>query len=392
MVRSQTRSRRGSALVVVLLTVLALAGVSAALISTNLFRYGAARGQHEGERAFEAAYSGVSLALFELQEGTDLTGGDDIGVVPAGTLFGCDFTAAVAPAYVGGVGEYTLTGSGRCGVTSRGLEIVVSSEREFGFGMFADEGIVMKGSFMADSYDSAAGSYAGQVFGGHAGTEGDLASNWNIKVGAPVWGDATPGPESQVLGDPSNVSGSTAPALFPIEIRSVPYQPVGASLGTCTGTQTLFAGAYRYDTLKMTTGTLTVVGDVTMYVDGDFKLTGNASIVVKPGATLTIRHGSGAYDMAGGGVVNLDAQPASVLVVSSTTETLKFSGGADFHGVFYAPDAALTIDGNSDVFGVAVVNSANLVGTGALHYDEALRVPASLDPPFRILSAYPVAP
>jgi hypothetical protein len=384
-------SRRGSALVVVLFTVLALAGVSAALISTNLFRYGAARGLHEGERAFQASWSAASLALYEMQVATDLTG-DDIGVVTAGTLLGCDITASVDPAYSAPIGEYTLTASGRCEVSSRALEMVVTSDREFGFGMFADEGLVIGGSFMADSYDSSTGSYASQFFGDHAGDEGDLGSNWYIKTGAPVNGDATPGPGYQVLGDPTNVTGSTAPALFPVEIRSVVYQPVGTSAGTLNGSKAFGTGTYRYDALKMSIGTVTINGDVTLYIDGTFKMTASAAIKVTPGSTLTIHHGEGNFSLGGQGILNMDADPSSVMVVSSTEDKFKFTGGADFYGILYAPDADLVIDGGAGVFGVAVSNTATLLGTGSLHYDEALRVPDILDPPFSILSAYPVAP
>lgn len=383
----ENRARRGSALVVVVFTVLALAAMSAAMISTNLFRHGATRGVHESERAHQAALSGFSLALYELQEGTDLTG-DEIGAA-TGTVMGGDFTVTVAPPYAG-TGEYTLTSSASYGPSARGMEVVVSSDRKFGFGIFADEGITLNGDFLVDSYDSSLGSYAGQVFGDHAGENGDIASNWHIQAGGHVWGDATPGPDHQVLGDTSKVSGSTSPALFPIEIRPLRYDPVGASAGTYGGTKTFTSGSYRYDALKMSTGVMTIDGDVTLYVDGDFQMTGTSKIRVKSGSSLTLHHGSGKFSMAGQGLVNDDAATSRVSILSSTHETFKFAGTSDFHGMIIAPEAELTIGGTSSVFGVFLAREAMLKGTGGLHYDDALRVPDFLSPRFQILSAYPV--
>lgn len=371
----------------VIFAVLGLAAVSAAVVSTSLFRYGAARGVHEAERAFQAASSGIDLALYELQEGVDLTG-DETGEV-TGEIFGCSYAVTVAPAYTG-KGEYTLTASARQGRTRSGIEVIVSSDRNVGYAILAKEGLSLNGSFMVDSYDSRLGSYPSQVFGDHAKDGGDVSSNWNILTSAPVWGDARPGPTFQVLGDPSNVSGSTSPAPFPVTVRSIPYEPVSASLGEYSGSSLLAGGVHRYSSLRMSSrDTLTIDGDVTLYVDGDFKMSGRAQILVQTGANLTIYHGSGDVSLTGAGIVNQEASPASVSFISSTTGDFKYAGNASFYGLVYAPEAAMTVVGNADFHGAIVARDAQFRGNGAVHYDEALQLPEGLVPPFRLESAYP---
>ena len=388
---NENEARRGSALVVVLLMVIALAGITAALISTSLFRFGAARGLHEGNRAYHAATTGLSLAIYEMQEGTDLSG-DAVGAATGTVPGGGDYVVQITPPF-GGPGEYTLSASGRFGSSGRGLTVVVSADRFFGFGIFARDGIVMNGGFRVDSFDPTLGSYASQVFGDHAGDNGSLGSNWNIVANADtVYGDANPGPGYQVLGDPTDVTGSTAPALFPRTTREVPYTPPIPSAGDLIGSQNLASGIYRYDNMSLDSGALTINGDVELYVDEDVKLTGDARLQLNPGATLTIRHGSGTFMLAGIGAVNKDGVAANLTIVSSTTESIKIAGSADFYGSIYAPEAALDIVGDTDVYGAFVAAEADLNGSGMLHFDESLLIPDGVSPMFTLVSAFPSAP
>lgn len=389
--RNTPGTRRGSTLVLVLLTVVALAGISAAMVTTSLFRFGSARGIHEADRAFQAATTGLDMGLFELQEGADPQGGE-VGAA-AGTVMGADYTVTVTPPFIG-PGEYTLRASGRYGPIGRGIEIVVSSDSRYGFGIFARDGLMLNGAFRTDSYDSTLGSYSSQVFGDHARENGALGSNWNIIANAEeIYGDATPGPTYQVLGDPSDVTGSTAPALFEVTTRPVPYSASGVSLGDLTGSANLPSGSYRYDNLFYADDeVLTINGDVTLYVDHDFRITGEAKLQLNPGSSLTLVHGDGKFTLAGNGAVNKDGSPGEMTIISSTTETMKFAGTTSFYGNVYAPEANLALVGDQDLYGAFVVRRAVQNGSGMLHFDESLRIPAGVAPPFRVRSAYQVAP
>ena len=202
-------SRRGIALLMVVFVMTALAGVSAALVSTSLFRHASARTSYELEHAFEAAQTGIDLALFEIQRSTDY-GADGIGNA-SGTLEGKSYAVTIDPPFAGS-GEYTFQSVGEFAGVTQGIEIVVSTDIKLGTGLFGDEIITLNGNYMVDSYDGADGTYASQVVGDHANENAVLGSNGDILVGGDaVWGSVVPGPTGMVIGDTSSVSGSSAP-------------------------------------------------------------------------------------------------------------------------------------------------------------------------------------
>lgn len=366
--------RRGSSLLIVLIAVMTLAGMSAALISTTLYRQSASRSVYEKERALQASMTGLDLALFELQEALD-TGADGIGVA-TGQIDAAEYTITITPAYVG-VREYTLRAAGRYGPVRQGIELVISPDNTFPFGMFGRDHITLTGAFGVDSYHADLGTYATQAFGGHAGDDGDIGSNGDITVGSGmVYGDATPGPGQQVLGDLSKVNGSTAPATRTRDFEPVTYSPTVASSGGWFGSGTLNTGTYRYDDILLVgTDVLTLDGDITLYVDGSIQALGTSSITIASGASVTIIHGSGNVSIGGTGFVNLDSDPSSLTFSSATTGTVGLSGTADYYGLIYAPEADFGMLGDSDYFGVVVGNSVEINGSGMLHFDESLKVP-----------------
>src|SRR5206468_10450427 len=140
-----------------------------------------------------------------------------------------------------------------------------------GVGFFGVNSIRMSGG-IADSYDSAAGTYASQVVGGHASDSGSVGSNGNITLSgsAQIWGDATPGPTGIVSGA-AGVHGSTAPAAADVTLAPYVYSPPIASAGNLATSATLANGTFRYTQVSIGGGqTLTFSGNVTLYVDQKF--------------------------------------------------------------------------------------------------------------------------
>ena len=378
-------SKSGSALLPVLLAMIAMAGMGAAVISTSLYRQSAARSVHEQERAFQAAMSGIDLALYEMQEGLDVDSGG-VGNT-AGTLKGGQFTASITPTFAG-PGEYTLSSTGGFGPADHGIELVLTSESKFPYGVFGRDTFTMSGSYAIDSYDSQAGTYASQFAIDHAGENAAIGSNGDITAGGgTVWGDARPGPGMQVLGDPNNVTGSTAPALKATTLAPYLYAPAIASAGSLAGTTTLSSGSYRYDDLLLTGGeVLTLDGDIDLYIDGSITATDTSSIVVTSGSNVTLHHGAGTITVTGTGIVNQNELPDSLSLYSATTNEIELSGTADFHGLAYATEADFTANGAAGIFGVVVAANVTLSGSGMLHYDESMLMPAEFSK-FRVKSA-----
>lgn len=382
-------AQRGSALLSVLFTVIALSGLAAAIVSTALYRQSEAQALHESRRAFSMAMTGVDLATYELQEGVDL-GADGIGNA-SGTIDGHPFESSVAPAFAGR-GQYTVTAGGRVGAARQGVEIVLTTERKFPYALFADESVELGGTYSIDSYDATLGSYASQLWGDHAGASGDVGSNGDIYAsGGTIFGDAVPGPGGQVLGDPSSVTGSTSASSKPLVFEPFVYAPTIASIGELNSSVTLSTGAYRYDEVELDGGAaLTITGDVEIYVDQDIEIGGNASIVVAPGATVVIHHGVGSITVQGTGIVNSDQLPASITIFSASTETIKFGGTADYFGLLYATEADFVAHGNADLYGVVIAETIDVWGSGMMHYDESLEIPND-EGRFYVISAYRVS-
>jgi hypothetical protein len=210
------------------------------------------------------------------------------------------------------------------------------------------------------------------------GGNGDVGSNAGVSaVGALViYGDATPGPGQTVTGG-GLVTGSTAAATTPwtldIPVYSapagLPVSTLGATLGA-TGTTTI----QRLTSWPSTD--LTVQGDVTIYLEGDFLQNGTKAITLAPNAKLTIYQSTGTFTLNGGGIVNGSSKkPADFTLVSSSTSTVKLAGGAEFYGTVYAPKAPVVVIGNADSFGAFVGATVDLGGTADFHYDMAAKSP-----------------
>jgi hypothetical protein len=136
----------------------------------------------------------------------------------------------------------------------------------------------------------------------------------------------------------------------------------------------------RYDTpnLSLSGGQrLLVVGtNVSLYIPGDFSMTGNSKLIIAPGASLKVYVG-GATSLAGNGIFNytLDASHFMYYGLPSNT-SISISGNAAFTGCIYAPNANLSLNGGGntiyDVVGASVTKTANMNGHFRFHYDERL--------------------
>ena len=369
-------SRRGIALLMVVFVMTALAGVSAALVSTSLFRHASARTAYELEHAFEAAQTGIDLALFEIQRSTDY-GADGVGNT-SGTLVGKAYTVTIDPPFAG-TGEYTLESVGEFAGVTQGIEVVVSTDIKLGVGLFGTDALELNGNYMVDSYDGAAGTYASQVVGDHAGGDAVLGSNGDITLGGDaVWGSVVPGPTGTITGDTSSVSGSTAPSGSVETMDPVVYAPpIGSSGPYSAGSSTLTGGSYRYDSMSMSGDVLTIDGAVVLYIDGSVNFTGQSSIVITPGSTLMIYHGSGDFDMSGGAVVNENQDPSNVTLFSASTTSIDITGSAEFYGLIYAPEADFKSAGNSEIYGAVIAGTITLSGSGSFHFDENMIMPST---------------
>lgn len=358
---------------VVVFVLMVVMMATASTMAVNVSQKSGATAQREADRAFTVAEAGLDLALYELQTGVDIAG-DGLGVTTAGILGGT-FSVTVTPP-VAGAGEYTVQSTANVNRTARALQAVVVQQNDVVPPFLGLSGVSMGGNGLVDSYDSSVGTYASQVGGGgFALSDGNLQTNGDISLtgNAVVYGDATPGMGGSVTGNVGNVMGSTAPATSTFSVDPYVYSPAIPASGSFSGSGTLAAGAYRYTTFKMSSKQgLVVNGDVELYVDGSFQITGQGFIEITPGSSLVIHHGSGDFTAAGGSIVNGDQLASQLEVKSASTGVVKFAGSSDFVGTVFAPQAEFKSVGNAAVFGSIVADTLDISGNGNLHYDVAL--------------------
>ena len=141
---------------------------------------------------------------------------------------------------------------------------------------------------------------------------------------------------------------------------------------------TISSGVYRVDGGFSLTGnrTLTIVGDVTLYVTGNINTGGSSTIQIgnlaNPNSSLTI-YIDGNLDIGGTGFVNSSAVPSNLQIFGTPNCTsLDFRGTSDTHAAIYAPNADTKLLGTTKYFGAVVCKSMEMVGTISFHYDEAL--------------------
>jgi hypothetical protein len=121
---------------------------------------------------------------------------------------------------------------------------------------------------------------------------------------------------------------------------------------------------------------LMVTGKADLYVQGDFKMSGQSSIVIAPGASLTLWAGGG-IAFAGQGVYNETGNAANCVVYGlPSCKSITMGGNAAFIGVFYAPYAALDLTGGGtdpvDFIGASITSTVKMGGHYKFHYDETL--------------------
>jgi hypothetical protein len=140
----------------------------------------------------------------------------------------------------------------------------------------------------------------------------------------------------------------------------------------------LSGSKYQMDNLSLSGGQQMIITgtNVTLYIPGDFSMTGNSKLIITPGASLKIYVG-GRTSLAGNGVFNytLDASHFMYYGLPSNTR-IDISGNAAFTGCIYAPRADLNMNGSGnavyDVVGATVTKTATMNGHFHFHYDERL--------------------
>jgi len=290
------KNEKGVALILVTLSLVALAGLTVALLERSASEFQATERKKHDMVAFYLAEGGISQAITELNLNNDI-GGNGLGVVTWN--FG-DQQFSTTAVDLGGGTSYRVTSTGTFNQTYRSaVESVVNQvppPPTFVNALFGDDQVLLDSNAFTDSFDSDLGTYASQAVNGtapdiFANENGDVGSNGGIaSIGlnsnATVHGNAIPGPGGSVVtASNSTISGSTTPntAVIPMPTVTLPsgHTSFPAShttlpnyaLGTGTyftnaGSQTIPAGDYYFQRMEVNSNAiLTIQGPATIVVD-----------------------------------------------------------------------------------------------------------------------------
>jgi hypothetical protein len=85
---------------------------------------------------------------------------------------------------------------------------------------------------------------------------------------------------------------------------------------------------------------------------------------------------SGDFVCTGGGIINNGPTGAGgkpeAFMLYSTGANIQLAGKSNFYGAVYAPNADIDMGGTHDYYGAMIGRYVDSVGTGQVHYDEAL--------------------
>lgn len=384
------KSRRGTALMAMVLCVVGMAAISMALMAVSLGDSKEQRGEKQELRASYVCQAGLSQAMYQLQRGQSGAvgspqnpmswGGSQCWVTPF------NITASII----------RLRASGVENGIGAAEELVVRAVPNtiWMYGAFGREHLHMDANARVDSYDSTLGNYASQAVNGsgnsqHARENGDSGSNGNITmdVNGTIWGDAIAGPghSTTILGN-AQVTGTTTPStsLVNLPVINVPAYPSSGDLIVNSANATLPSGNYNFTNLRVNASkTLTISGPANV-VCTNLELRSNSNLLINPTNGIVTFYVIDNFIMNSNSQFrSTDSVPASLRInllsdnvinpeVNVQLDQIVLDSNTQLHGCVLAPNAQVVIDSNFQMFGSLMARSLDLHSNARFHFDEAL--------------------
>lgn len=250
---------------------------------------------------------------------------------------------------------------------------------------------------------------------------GNISMSSNAKIGTadttpPYSYEATAG-GNIILGSNAQIYGTQSPNTSPPPVPQEPCDPLNiddlfttnaapiqesnnnGELHTSYFNGSSYSiGSNNFDTIGVTdqsreyylTGfstnsnsVVTIQGNVTLYVNGNFSMNSNSETKLASGAKLTI-YVTGNFTLGSNTKINnntdLDNQriPSNLMIysnaqsVSNTDYKLSLNSNSGFRGVVYAPGTAVEINSNAHIYGSVRGSFVDMHSNGEFHYDEDL--------------------
>jgi hypothetical protein len=280
-------------------------------------------------------------------------------------------------------GSYQVVSTGKTQLAQKTVSSTLKLKGLFDYAIFADELVDLQMGTTVDTLNKASGDALLQL-----ATNSIEPEALDLKLGVTVDGDVICGPG----GDPdiviasklgANITGDTfaLPQSWDLTMVVVPETLASApSKGDITGGETITTSG-KYDNINIVSAnkTVTIEGDVVLYITGDVIIGNSSKIVIvdldtKQDASLTI-YLEGTYTQKNDAhLVNRTKDPHRVRIFGlEGCESIFFLTDSTFYGTIYAPNAELELHNSVEIFGSVVVNKFLQHVAADFHYDASLR-------------------
>ena len=374
------RKRRGSilALAVVIMLILLATGTGLLSLGYNSRLRGI---RHIAEiRARAAADAGLTKALYlmnqQLAAGTLLT--SDLPGESNITLESCDsaFTYTVTGDASTG---YFIQCTGTSGRVSKQITTSLRLYSPFDSAIFAKEGIKLRSNATIDQYNNDPED-GNLQFGTNSIASGaiELANGTVINADILIGPGGDPAYVIKDLGATITGEISTLPSEDTLDPIILPaWVQALSSEGSLETPQTITTSE-RYDNINLESGgTVTVSGDVTLYITDGIVLGNTAQIQLdntNPDSSLTIYLGGNLEGKVGSCFNNLTADPTKFKIYGlNSCQNIVLKNSSELYAAIYAPEAMVNFGNSADTYGSVIAKDFDQGNAANFHYDAALK-------------------
>ena len=371
-------SRSGSALVIVLLLAVILAGLGAALASTAKASSDVVRSSINEDRALLLAESAMAAATSRWARDEDPVLGQEAAPIKEGAGSYWVTSSQLDPDTV------SLIVTAQVDRSTSVIEVVMKKSSAatplFGeHGVFAREWVEWSDNGTIDSYDPAIG------YNNMSPAERSMASmrsNDSIYLtgGTTMHGDVTLN-GTATTDDGATVTGAIVQATeyyTPPPLPPVPSFPSEGTWLAFSSTRTIESGDHAYDSMEFNGDSVTTIIGPATITTGDFLLDQDSRVVVDATDGPVVFHIRGRFFIKNGThFVTSDHDPESLQFFISTEngttgEKVTFQGGGVLEGFVFAPNSDVVVNNGTNVFGALVANRLSMRGGAQLHQDVSL--------------------
>jgi len=192
----------------------------------------------------------------------------------------------------------------------------------------------------------------------------EVANKATIDLYDPAVGyDPASADSMPVLDNPPPLESLTPPAMSVPKVGSIER---GNDFEG--GFSTLTAGEYWCDAFWLgNQHTLTIEGDVVLRADDSFAIRNHSTLLLAPGATLTIWTG-GSLSLENNTSVGMNLNDHTRITINHYgTEDVLFENTTEFQGTLHAPDATVTVTNTAQFYGAMTAADLTIDNTAGVH-------------------------